>query len=184
MFLAGNSPKVRSYTARIYTVLANHPIYVVFTIFLAGKSPEIRSYTAHIYIQVANYHIYPLYIRCFWQEIHQKYGRIRRIYIRFWPTTIYICCTYDIFGRKITKSTVIYGAYIYGSGQPFSCAALRLLTANRCSSMPARDVMIVAPSSTGCVRLGNAMMRVLCVSRLLPNAYMHECRQSRSKTRQ
>jgi hypothetical protein len=34
------------------------------------------------------------------------------------------------------------------------------------------------------VRLGNAMMRVLCVSRLLPNAYMHECRQSRSKTRQ
>jgi len=27
-------------------------------------------------------------------------------------------CVYGIFGREITKPTVIYGVYIYGSGQP------------------------------------------------------------------
>ena len=37
--------------------------------------------------------------------------------------TIHIRCMYGIFGREITKYTVIYGVYIYGSGQPYTCAA-------------------------------------------------------------
>jgi hypothetical protein len=32
--------------------------------------------------------------------------------------TIYIRCIYGILGREIIKYTVIYGIYIYGSGQP------------------------------------------------------------------
>ena len=32
--------------------------------------------------------------------------------------TIYIRCIYGIFCREITEYTVIYGVYIYGSGQP------------------------------------------------------------------
>jgi len=33
--------------------------------------------------------------------------------------TMYIRCVYGIFDREITKYTVIYGVYIYGSGQPY-----------------------------------------------------------------
>ena len=32
---------------------------------------------------------------------------------------IYIWCVYGIFGREINEYTVIYGVYIYGSGQPY-----------------------------------------------------------------
>jgi len=32
--------------------------------------------------------------------------------------TIYIWCIYGILGREITNYTVVYGVYIYGSGQP------------------------------------------------------------------
>jgi len=39
--------------------------------------------------------------------------------IRVGPKTkIYIRCMYGIFGRDITKYTVLYKVYIYGSGQP------------------------------------------------------------------
>jgi hypothetical protein len=34
--------------------------------------------------------------------------------------TIHIRCMYGISGREITKYTVIYTVYIYGSGQPFT----------------------------------------------------------------
>jgi len=33
--------------------------------------------------------------------------------------TLYIRCLYGIFGREITKNTVIYGVYMYASGQPY-----------------------------------------------------------------
>jgi hypothetical protein len=32
--------------------------------------------------------------------------------------TIHTRCTYGIFGRNVIKYTVIYGVYIYSSGQP------------------------------------------------------------------
>ena len=86
-----------------------------------------------------------MYIRYFWQGRHQLYGHIRCVYTvlvnprYFWQGKhqIYghIRCIYGIFGREITKYTVIYGVftiflagkspniraytvYIYGSGQP------------------------------------------------------------------
>ena len=34
--------------------------------------------------------------------------------------TIYMGCVCGIFGREITKYTVIYGVHIYGSGQPYT----------------------------------------------------------------
>jgi hypothetical protein len=43
---------------------------------------------------------------------HIDTGLARTIYIRF---------IYGIFGREITKYTVIYGAYIYVSGQLYLC---------------------------------------------------------------
>ena len=38
-----------------------------------------------------------------------------------WTVTIHIRCVYGNFGKEITKSTVPYSAYIYGSGQPYLC---------------------------------------------------------------
>ena len=92
--------------------------------------------------RVGQNHIYTVYIRFIWQGNHQIYGGIRRIYIRFWPTllitvgvhvtvtmystgvglarTIYIRCTYGIFGLEITKYTVYIYTYIYGSGQLYT----------------------------------------------------------------
>jgi hypothetical protein len=32
---------------------------------------------------------------------------------------IYIRCMYGVFGREMTKYTVIYGVYIHDSGQPY-----------------------------------------------------------------
>ena len=74
----------------IYRVGQNH-IYIyiylyihgVRTVFLAGESPNIRSYTVYMYGS---------YI-----------GLARTIYIR---------CTNGIFGRGITKYTVIYSVYV------------------------------------------------------------------------
>jgi hypothetical protein len=34
--------------------------------------------------------------------------------------TICIRCIYSIFGREITRYTVIYSVYIYGSGEPYT----------------------------------------------------------------
>jgi len=34
--------------------------------------------------------------------------------------TLYIRCIYGVFGREITKFTVMYGAYIHGSGTPLT----------------------------------------------------------------
>jgi len=33
--------------------------------------------------------------------------------------TIDVRCIYGILGREITRHTVIYGVYIYSSGQPY-----------------------------------------------------------------
>jgi len=33
--------------------------------------------------------------------------------------TMYLRCVYGIFGWEITLNTVIYGVYLYGSGQPY-----------------------------------------------------------------
>jgi len=37
---------------------------------------------------------------------------------------IYIRCVYGIFGREFTIYTVIYGVYIYNSGQPYTYVRL------------------------------------------------------------
>jgi len=37
--------------------------------------------------------------------------------------TMYLRCVYGIFGWEITLNTVIYGVYLYGSGQPYKCDA-------------------------------------------------------------
>jgi len=127
VFLAGKSPYIRSYTVYIwYFWQGNHQTYghirCIYTVFLAGKSPNIRSYTVYIYgifgreITICSV-IYGVYIRYFWQGNHQTYGHIRCIftvllaekspYVRSY--TVYI---YGIFGREITKHTVIYGVYL------------------------------------------------------------------------
>ena len=46
-------------------------------------------------------------------------GMVRYMYI--WlglARIIYIRCIYGIYGRELTKYTVIYNEFIYGSGQP------------------------------------------------------------------
>ena len=48
--------------------------------------------------------------------------------------TIYIRCIYGIFGRENTQSTVIYGVYIYGPGQPYAYAYV--CAARVCSCIP------------------------------------------------
>ena len=126
VFLAGKSPYIRSYTVYIwYFWQGNHQTYghirCIYTVFLAGKSPNIRSYTVYIYgifgreITICSV-IYGVYIRYFWQGNHQTYGHIRCIftvllaekspYVRSY--TVYI---YGIFGREITKHTVMYGVH-------------------------------------------------------------------------
>jgi len=48
--------------------------------------------------RIGQNYIFTVYIRYFWQVIHEIYGHIR--------------CIYGIFGREFTKYTVIYGVYI------------------------------------------------------------------------
>ena len=50
------------------------------------------------------------YIRYFGQENHQIYGHMRCIYTVL-ANPIYIRCIYGIFGREITKYTVICSVY-------------------------------------------------------------------------
>jgi len=40
---------------------------------------------------------------------------------------MYVRCIYGIVGREITKYTVKYGVYIYGSGQPYQCVLCTLM---------------------------------------------------------
>ena len=56
-------------------------------------------------------HVYTVYVRFFWQGHHQIYGHIRRIYTVL-ANPRHIRCIYGLFGRDITKYTVIYGVYI------------------------------------------------------------------------
>ena len=67
-------------------------IYSVYSVVLARKSPDTPSYTVYTYGSGEPYTLVRL-----WPETYlsTKYG-------------VYI---YGIFGRKITKYTVIYGVY-------------------------------------------------------------------------
>ena len=76
----------------------------------------ISDETTHM-TRVGQDHIYTVYIRYLWLEDHQIYGHIRCIYTVFLAgkspnTQSYTVHIYGIFGREITKYTVIYGAYI------------------------------------------------------------------------
>jgi hypothetical protein len=80
-------------------------IYGVHTAFLAGKSPNIRSYTVYIYSSGQPY-IYGS------GQIHNHVQHLQQWTWLGLARTICIWCTYGIFGREITKFTVIYGVYI------------------------------------------------------------------------
>jgi len=61
---------------------------------------------AHRICRVGQNHIYTVYIRCFWQRNHQKYGHIRCIYTVLANPT-YMYAVYDrIFGGFPCPTTV------------------------------------------------------------------------------
>jgi len=49
----------------------------------------------------------------------QQCGWVVLLYVEL-ARTLYIRCIYGVFGREITKFTVMYGAYIHGSGTPLT----------------------------------------------------------------
>ena len=55
--------------------------------------------------------------------IHRIFGDLpanNTVYIELARTIyIYIRCIYGKFGREITQCMVMYGVYVYGSGQPY-----------------------------------------------------------------
>jgi hypothetical protein len=73
--------------------------------------------------------------------IGQNHIHIYYIYIYIYPVCIvwigqnhiYIRYSHGIFGRQITKYTVIYGAYIYGSVQPYVYVAGLLFLNSPCT---------------------------------------------------
>ena len=74
--------------------------------------------------------------------------------------TVYIRCTYGIFGREITKYMVTYGVCMYGSGQFYKRAAfafkckrvknitLRLLHPLKCSMELSDQITVTAKYKT------------------------------------
>ena len=81
VFLAGNSPYIRSYTVQIYG--SGQPYIFDMPAPLAAYRADALLALPHI-ARVGQNHIYTVYIRYFWHGNHQIYGLIRHIYIRCW----------------------------------------------------------------------------------------------------
>ena len=99
-------------------------------VFLAGKSPNVRLLTVYIYSSGKPY--------AFGICMLAVVGLKKHVFVAGLAITIYMRCIYGIFGREITKYTVINGVhmvflagkspnvrsltvYIYGYGQPYAC---------------------------------------------------------------
>ena len=91
----------------------------MYTVFLAGKLPNIMSYTVH-YMTLAKPIVVCLIRRKILIHARKRgqfcmrkgvYETVTRTCVGL-ASTLYIRCVYGVFGREMTKYTVIYGAYI------------------------------------------------------------------------
>ena len=77
-----NHTYVYAYDYKPYILMFIRCIYGIVS---RKSSVHTAIYGVHIR-RVGQNLIYTVFIRYFWQGNHQKYGHIRCIYVRFWPT--------------------------------------------------------------------------------------------------
>ena len=91
-------------------------IYGVYVFIHGVFGREITKYTV----------IYGVFTRCSWQGNHQIYGHTRCLYAVFLAgkspnIRLYTVFIHSVFGREITKYTVIYGVYTRAWPTLFMC---------------------------------------------------------------